>query len=114
MQRSLFALSGPLENKFQRKLDIARRVERVSCCNPAEVAGICWNTGCIKPTEDIPRHSEQWRVADVERLDAELELRVFLNREVLEYRQVNAFVRRHGEHVMSFGTHRPKGLPPEL
>src|SRR5689334_14358485 len=104
MQRSLFALSGPLENEFQRKLDIARRVERVSCCNPAEVAGVCWNTVGINCTEDISRHSEQWRVADVERLNAELEFRVFLNGEVLEDRQVHAFVRRHSEGVVSFGT----------
>src|SRR5262249_41565663 len=75
----------PLEDKFQRELDIARRVKRIRCCNSAEIAGVCWNTIGTKRTDHTSGHSEKRRVADVERFSPELEFHILLNREVLEY-----------------------------
>src|SRR5262252_6340912 len=103
-----------LEDQLQRKLDIARRVERIGCRNTAEVSGARWNTVTVEAADDITRHSKQRRVGDVERFSTELQLHCFTDSEVLEQRQIQPLVVRHVERIMSLAACRAKRLAPEL
>src|SRR5215831_12798801 len=103
-----------LEDQLQRKLDIARRIERIRCCNTAEVSSARWSTVTVEAADDIARHSKQRRIRDVEGFRTELQFHFFSDTEVLEHRQIQTLVVGHVERIMSLVACRAKRLAPEL